>query len=69
AAAVQPGAKVELERVRGRWWGHFVRGFTLREAAAAAGATAMPAAGGPGATAAASAPAAAGPSASVPASR
>ncbi len=69
AAAVQPGAKVELKRVRGRWWGHFVRGFTLREAAAAAGVTAMPAAGGPGATAAASAPAAAGPSASVPASR
>jgi hypothetical protein len=67
ASAVQPGAMIELERVRGRWWGHFVRGFTLREAAAAADAPASPAAGGPGATASGSGVSA--PRASAPASR
>lgn len=47
AAAVQPGATVVLERVRGRWWGHFVRGFTLREAAAAPAGPAAPSASAP----------------------
>lgn len=69
AAAVQPGSTVELDRVRGRWWGSFVRGFTLRGAAPASAADAAPAAGGLGATAAASAPAVTAASAVAPTSR